>query len=162
MVISARQEAARRASAGLAVVNSREYTNSRRFKRRLRWPLIDSPYGKPRKMANAELQFFKRVRFHGDCALPWPFCGALQAGLFKILQTIYEQGFNVDAYGLRPKRSWHDAPRALSEAVEANPVHYIVEADTKGFSPCGPETTTCYLSNRGQADTQVHCKCSAW
>ncbi len=57
----------------------------------------------------------------------------VQAGLVKILQAIYERDFLNDSYGFRPNRSCHDALRALSEAVEANPVHYIVEADIKGF-----------------------------
>ena len=57
----------------------------------------------------------------------------VQAGLVKILQTIYEQDFINDSYGFRPKRSCHDALRALSQAVETQPVHYIVEADIKGF-----------------------------
>jgi len=57
----------------------------------------------------------------------------VQAGLVKILQTIYEQDFINDAYGFRPKRACHDALRALSQAVETQPVHYIVEADIKGF-----------------------------
>lgn len=57
----------------------------------------------------------------------------VQAGLVKILQAIYEQDFINDSYGFRPKRSCHDALRALSQSVEANPVHYMVEADIKGF-----------------------------
>ncbi len=57
----------------------------------------------------------------------------VQAGLVKILQAIYEQDFLNDSYGFRPKRSCHDALRALSQTVEANPVHYMVEADIKGF-----------------------------
>jgi len=57
----------------------------------------------------------------------------VQAGLVKILQAIYEQDFIDDSYGFRPKRSCHDALRALSQSVEANPVHYMVEADIKGF-----------------------------
>ncbi|VAW55771.1 Retron-type RNA-directed DNA polymerase [hydrothermal vent metagenome] len=57
----------------------------------------------------------------------------VQAGLAKILQAIYEQDFINDSYGFRPKRSCHDALRALSESVESHPVHYIVEADIKGF-----------------------------
>lgn len=57
----------------------------------------------------------------------------VQAGLVQILQTIYEQDFVDDSYGFRPNRSCHDALRALSQAVEANPVHYLVEADIKGF-----------------------------
>jgi len=57
----------------------------------------------------------------------------VQAGLVKILQAIYEQDFINDSYGFRPKRSCHDALRALSQSVEAGPVNYIVEADIKGF-----------------------------
>lgn len=57
----------------------------------------------------------------------------VQAGLVKILQSIYEQDFINDSYGFRPNRSCHDALRALSESVESHPVHYMVEADIKGF-----------------------------
>ncbi len=57
----------------------------------------------------------------------------VQAGLVKILQAIYEQDFLDDSYGFRPLRSCHDALRALSQTVENQPVHYIVEADIKGF-----------------------------
>ena len=57
----------------------------------------------------------------------------VQGGLVKILQAIYEQDFIDDSYGFRPKRSCHDALRALSNAVEDNLTHYMVEADIKGF-----------------------------
>ena len=57
----------------------------------------------------------------------------VQAGLVKILEAIYEQDFIDDSYGFRPKRTCHDALRALSQSVEAEPVNYIVEADIKGF-----------------------------
>ncbi len=57
----------------------------------------------------------------------------VQAGLVRILQAIYEQDFLNDSYGFRPLRSCHDALRALSETVEGQSVHYIVEADIKGF-----------------------------
>ena len=57
----------------------------------------------------------------------------VQAGLVKLLQVIYEQDFINDSYGFRPKRGCHDALRALSQTVEAHPVHYMVEADIKGF-----------------------------
>lgn len=57
----------------------------------------------------------------------------VQAGLVKILQGIYEQDFVSDSYGFRPKRSCHDALRALSHTVEGEPIHYMVEADIKGF-----------------------------
>lgn len=57
----------------------------------------------------------------------------VQAGLSKILQSIYEQDFIGDSYGFRPERGCHDALRALSQTVEGEPIHYIVEADIKGF-----------------------------
>jgi RNA-directed DNA polymerase len=57
----------------------------------------------------------------------------VQAGLTKILQAIYEQDFIEDSYGFRPARRCHDALRALSQTVEGEPIHYIVEADIKGF-----------------------------
>ncbi len=57
----------------------------------------------------------------------------VQAGLVKILQRIYEQDFISDSYGFRPERGCHDALRALSHTVEGQPIHYIVEADIKGF-----------------------------
>lgn len=57
----------------------------------------------------------------------------VQSALVKILQAIYEQDFINDSYGFRPNRNCHDALRALSQAVENKPIHYIVEADIKGF-----------------------------
>jgi retron-type reverse transcriptase len=57
----------------------------------------------------------------------------VQAGLVRILEQVYEQDFIDDSYGFRPKRSCHDALKALSETVENKPVNHIVEADIKGF-----------------------------
>ncbi|MBL4942289.1 MAG: group II intron reverse transcriptase/maturase [Colwellia sp.] len=57
----------------------------------------------------------------------------VQSGLVKILQAIYEQDFMDDSYGFRPNRGCHDALRALSQTVENQSIHYIVEADIKGF-----------------------------
>jgi len=57
----------------------------------------------------------------------------VQSGLVRILQVIYEQDFIEDSYGFRPSRGCHDALRALSQTVEGQPVHYMVEADIKGF-----------------------------
>lgn len=57
----------------------------------------------------------------------------VQAGLVKILQAIYEQDFIDDSYGFRPEKGCHDALRALSNIVEGEPIHHIVEADIKGF-----------------------------
>jgi RNA-directed DNA polymerase len=57
----------------------------------------------------------------------------VQAGLSRILQAIYEQDFIADSYGFRPARNCHSALRALSQTVEGEPIHHIVEADIKGF-----------------------------
>ena len=57
----------------------------------------------------------------------------VQAGLVRIMESVYEQDFIEDSYGFRPDRSCHNALRALSEAVENNPTNHIVEADIKGF-----------------------------
>jgi len=57
----------------------------------------------------------------------------VQAGLVKILRTIYEQDFIDDSYGFRPGRGCHDALRALNETVHNQQVNYIVEADIRGF-----------------------------
>jgi len=57
----------------------------------------------------------------------------VQAGLVRILESVYEQDFIENSYGFRPHRSCHNALRSLSEAVENNPTNHIVEADIKGF-----------------------------
>ena len=57
----------------------------------------------------------------------------VQAGLARILSAIYEQDFIDDSYGFRPGRSCHDALRALSVEVEGCRIHFIVDADIKGF-----------------------------
>ncbi|OQX04598.1 MAG: group II intron reverse transcriptase/maturase [Desulfobulbaceae bacterium A2] len=57
----------------------------------------------------------------------------VQAGLVRILETVYEQDFSEDSYGFRPSRSCHHALKSLSETVENKPVNHIVEADIKGF-----------------------------
>lgn len=57
----------------------------------------------------------------------------VQAGIVRIMESVYEQDFIEDSYGFRPARSCHDALKALSQTVEGNPVNHIVEADIKGF-----------------------------
>jgi group II intron reverse transcriptase/maturase len=57
----------------------------------------------------------------------------VQAGPVRILEAIHEADFITDSYGFRPGRGCHDALRALSVEVEGGGVHYIVEADIKGF-----------------------------
>jgi len=57
----------------------------------------------------------------------------VQAGLVRILESVFEQDFIEDSYGFRPARSCHDALRGLSATVETKPINHIVEADIKGF-----------------------------
>ncbi len=57
----------------------------------------------------------------------------VQAGLVRILGSIYEQDFIEDSYGFRPARSCHDALKTLSLTMERKPINHIVEADIKGF-----------------------------
>jgi RNA-directed DNA polymerase len=57
----------------------------------------------------------------------------VQAGLVRILESVYEQDFIDDSYGFRPLRSCHNALKSLSETVENNPINHIVDADIKGF-----------------------------
>jgi group II intron reverse transcriptase/maturase len=57
----------------------------------------------------------------------------VQAGMVRILESIYEQDFLDDSYGFRPGRSCHDALRALGKTIEFGTVNYVVEADIKGF-----------------------------
>ncbi len=73
----------------------------------------------------------------------------VQAGLVRILESIYEHDFIEDSYGFRPARSCHDALRALSETVENSPVNHIVEADIKGFfDNVDQEWLTKFLAHR--------------
>jgi group II intron reverse transcriptase/maturase len=57
----------------------------------------------------------------------------VQAGMVRILEQIYEEDFIGDSYGFRPDRNCHDALRALSRTVEQGNIHWIVDADIKGF-----------------------------
>ena len=57
----------------------------------------------------------------------------VQAGLVRILESVYEQDFIEDSYGFRLLRSCHNALKSLSETVENMPINHIVEADIKCF-----------------------------
>jgi group II intron reverse transcriptase/maturase len=79
----------------------------------------------------------------------------VQAGLVKILQAIYEQDFLPCSYGFRPLRNCHDALRALSQTVENQPIHYIVEADIKGFFDNVDQEQLMNLISRRIADKRI-------
>lgn len=57
----------------------------------------------------------------------------VQAGLSKILNAIYEADFLDCSWGFRPNRSCHDALKMLNFIIETKKVHYLVDADIKGF-----------------------------
>jgi len=57
----------------------------------------------------------------------------VEKGITRILQSIYEMDFLECSYGFRPKRSAHQALKAVDTAIMKTPVNHIVEADIKGF-----------------------------
>jgi group II intron reverse transcriptase/maturase len=57
----------------------------------------------------------------------------VQGALTEILGAIYEQDFSDSSFGFRPKRSAHDALKALHRAVRQGRANVIVEADVKSF-----------------------------
>lgn len=57
----------------------------------------------------------------------------VQGALREVLETVYEQDFLDGSYGSRPKRSAHDAIRAIDRAVWQGWVNVVVEADIVAF-----------------------------
>jgi group II intron reverse transcriptase/maturase len=57
----------------------------------------------------------------------------VQDAVREVLEAVYEQDFLDCSYGFRPKRSAHDAIRALDRAVHQGKVSGILEADIKSF-----------------------------
>jgi group II intron reverse transcriptase/maturase len=57
----------------------------------------------------------------------------VQDAVREVLEAVYEQDFRDCSYGFRPKRSAHDAVRALDQAVHQGKVSWILEADIVSF-----------------------------
>jgi len=57
----------------------------------------------------------------------------VQKGIARILGAIYEADFYDGSYGFRPKRSCHQALKAVNDAIQTKPVSYVIEADIQGF-----------------------------
>lgn len=57
----------------------------------------------------------------------------VQSAMRRILEAVYEPTFLDCSYGFRPKRNCHDALKRVDEVVRTGRIHYIVEADIKGF-----------------------------
>jgi group II intron reverse transcriptase/maturase len=57
----------------------------------------------------------------------------VQNALSEVLGTVYEQDFLDCSYGFRPKRSAHDAVRALTRAVDDGKANFILEIDLASY-----------------------------
>jgi group II intron reverse transcriptase/maturase len=57
----------------------------------------------------------------------------VQKGIARILEAIYEQDFLDCSYGYRPSRSCHQALNVVDKTMMQGPIHYVIEADIKGF-----------------------------
>jgi group II intron reverse transcriptase/maturase len=57
----------------------------------------------------------------------------VQQGVSQILQSIWEQDFQPNSYGYRPRKSAHQAVQSLHLNLQFKGYGYIVEADIKGF-----------------------------
>jgi RNA-directed DNA polymerase len=57
----------------------------------------------------------------------------VEAGITRILGTIYEEDFLDISYGFRPNRSCHQAISKIDSLIRLKPINHIVEADIKGF-----------------------------
>lgn len=57
----------------------------------------------------------------------------VQSTLSKILNAIYEQDFMECSFGFRPKRGYHNALKLLDKIVNKRQIHYVVDADIRGF-----------------------------
>ena len=57
----------------------------------------------------------------------------VQKGIARILEAIYEADFMDCSYGFRPKRSCHQALKAVHDTIMFKLVNYVIEADIKGF-----------------------------
>jgi len=57
----------------------------------------------------------------------------VQKGIARILEAIYEADFMDCSYGFRPRRSCHQALKAVNDTIMFKPVNHIIEGDIKGF-----------------------------
>jgi group II intron reverse transcriptase/maturase len=57
----------------------------------------------------------------------------VQKGIAWILEAIYEQDFLDCSYGFRPKRNCHQALNVVDKTIMKRPIHYVIEADIKGY-----------------------------
>ena len=58
---------------------------------------------------------------------------SVQRAVVEVLNAIYDQDFLGFSYGFRPGRSPHGALDALSVSLLTKPVHWVLDADIRGF-----------------------------
>jgi len=57
----------------------------------------------------------------------------LQRAVAGVLNAVYEADFLGFSYGLRPRRSPHDALDALAVGIERKRVNWVLDADIRDF-----------------------------
>ena len=57
----------------------------------------------------------------------------VQSVMADILNATYEPRFLDCSYGFRPGRSAHDVVRVVENAIDSGEIHWVLEADIKGF-----------------------------
>ena len=57
----------------------------------------------------------------------------VQRAVVMILERVYEEEFEDFSYGFRPKRSCHDALKALSRVIGTTKVQWVLDADIRSF-----------------------------
>jgi len=57
----------------------------------------------------------------------------VQGAMREVLGAVYEQEFLPCSYGFRPKRSAHDAMRAVNQMTHSEGIGWILEADIESF-----------------------------
>ena len=58
----------------------------------------------------------------------------VQRAVVKVLEAIYEADFKGFSFGLRPRRSAHDALDALAIGISWKRLSWVLDADIRGFS----------------------------
>jgi RNA-directed DNA polymerase len=56
-----------------------------------------------------------------------------QRAIVMVLEAIYEQDFRSCSYGFRPRRSAHDALRALYSAITRHGQHWVLDVDIRKY-----------------------------
>ncbi len=80
----------------------------------------------------------------------------VQGALREVLEAIYEQDFKDCSHGFRPRRSAHDAVRALKREMDGGRVEWILEADIVSFFDSVDRTWLMKMLQKRVADRSIH------